>query len=352
MPSQQGKRDSGIKPDLDRMPQLNAMLTNLGLGVLAPDSVTSFAGRNHNWAGTTNAGVRVFVKHIGGDVIDASIRLRRAISVRTSHLAVPRCLGWDENTRLMVFELLTPASTGAQLATDGDFDDGLARQAGRLIAALHGTSLSVERAHAHPPIEPLESLPWPAFVRATGAELELWRILQSDENMIPALRRLHAEQQAAVPAPVHCDLRLDQFLACAGRLYLTDFEEVRLADPARDIGAFAGEWLHHAVSQIGGAAAELSHEDIVELAAAEFERARPLISAFWRAYVAGIDRPHSALARRATAFAGWHQFERVFAKAHMRSRLSAMDRAAAGVGRLAILRPDSFADVIGLGATS
>jgi thiamine kinase-like enzyme len=352
MLSRQGERESGIEPDLDRMPQLNAMLTNLGLGTLAPDSVTTSAGRNHNWAGTTSAGTRVFVKHIGGDAQDASIRLRRAISVETSHLAVPRCLGWDENTRLMVFELLTPASTGAQLATDGTFDNGLARQAGKLIAALHSAGLSVDRAHAHPPIEPLESLPWQTFVQATGAELELWRILQSDESMIPALRRLHAEQQAAVPTPVHCDLRLDQFLACDGRLYLTDFEELRLADPARDIGAFAGEWLTHAVTQIGGATTELSHEDILELSSAEFERARPLISAFWQAYVTGTGRSDSTLARRATAFAGWHQFERAFANAHTRSRLTALHRAMVGVGRLAILRPDSFADAIGLGATS
>ncbi|MEV4319546.1 class V lanthionine synthetase subunit LxmK [Actinocrispum sp. NPDC049592] len=352
MPNQQVMRDSGIRPDLDRMPQLNAMLTSLGLGTLAPDSVTTFAGRNHNWAGTTDAGIRVFVKQIGGDANDASIRLRRAITVKTSHLAVPRCLGWDDKTRLMVFELLTPASNGARLAADGEFGNGLARQAGRLIAALHGARLPVERADAYPPVEPLESLSWQAFAHATGAELELWRILQSDGSMIPAVRRLHAEQQAATPTPVHCDLRLDQFLACEGRLYLTDFEELRLADPARDIGAFAGEWLHHSVIQIGGATAELSHEDIVDLATAEFERVRPLISAFWRAYVTGLDRPDGTLVRRATVFAGWHQFTRAFAKAHKRSRLSALDRATVGIGRLAMLDPDGFADAIGLGATS
>lgn len=337
-------------PDLTRMPQLNTMLSDLGLGTLVPDEVTTFAGRNHNWAGTTDAGVRVFVKHIGGDAPDASTRLRRAVTVEMSahNLAVPRCFGWDEDAGLVVYELLSPARTGARLAADDEFDDHLAAEAGALVAALHSARLDCDRAPAFPPIEPLESLPWQSFAVASGAELELWRILQADHDMVPALRRLHAEQDTAARTPTHCDLRLDQFIASRGRLYLTDFEELRLADPARDVGAFAGEWLYHSIFHLDGAAAELSHDEIVDVATAEFERVRPRVVAFWRAYVAAMGGVAAGLAGRATAFAGWHQFTRVFAKANTAARLSPLDRALAGIGRMAVLAPDRFVAAIGL----
>jgi hypothetical protein len=340
--------------------RLNSTLTGLGLGTLTEDAVRSFAGRNPNWAGTTSTGARVFVKHISGDARAATVRLRRAITVETERLAdrfglvTPRCLGWDANARLIVFELLTPARTGAELAAAGEFGDHRAEQAGRLVAALHSASLAGggQPAPPFPAPAPLESLSWPEFASATAAELELWRILQNDAALPAALRRLHLAQERAVPAPTHCDLRLDQFIEHGGQLYLTDWEELQLADPARDVGAYAGEWLYHAITRLDAGHADLSHEDVVDLAAEEFAEVRPRIRAFWRTYVHAVGRADPDLAVRAAAFAGWHQFTRAFAGAHASSRLSVIDRAAAGVGRTALLAPHQFAEELGLGSSA
>jgi hypothetical protein len=335
------------------LPRLNSTLTGLGLGTLTEDGVTSFAGRNPNWAGTTSTGARVFVKHIGGDEREATARLRRAVTVeaeRFAGLVTPRCLGWDTAARLIVFELLTPARTGAELARAGEFGDGTAAQAGRLVAALHSSSLTVERAAApFPAVAPLAALSWPEFAAATAAELALWRLVQNDAALAAALGDLHLAQERAHPVPTHCDLRLDQFVDHDGRLYLTDWEELRLADPARDIGAYAGEWLYHAVTRLDAGEADLSHEDVVELATAEFARVRPRIATFWRSYLDAVGHADEDLAARAAAFAGWHQFNRAFAGAHASSRLSAFDRAAAGIGRTALLAPHEFVDELGLG---
>jgi hypothetical protein len=345
-----------LRPEI---PQLNSTLTSLGLGTLAEDSVESFAGRNPNWAGTTSTGARVFVKHIGGDARAATIRLRRAITVETERLAArfglvtPRCLGWDEHARLIVFELLTPARTAAELATAGEFGDGMAEQAGRLVAALHSATLTADRpAPPFPAPAPLEALSWREFVSATAAELALWQIVQHDGALTAALHDLRVSQERAALVPTHCDLRLDQFVDHDGRLYLTDWEELQLADPARDIGAYAGEWLHHAVTRLDTGDADLSHTDVIELAAAEFDRVRPRIHAFWRSYLGAVDRADPDLAVRAAAFAGWHQFTRAFAGAHSTSRLSVIDRAAAGIGRTALLAPHQFVDELGLGGES
>jgi phosphotransferase family enzyme len=337
--------------------QLNNTLSGLGLGTLGEDSVESFAGRNPNWAGTTSTGARVFVKHISGDARAATGRLRRAITVETERLAsrfglvTPRCLGWDERARLIVFELLTPARSGAALAAVGQFDDDVAEQAGRLVAALHSAHLPAEApAPPFPAAAPLAALSWSEFVSATAAELELWRIVQNDDALAAALDDLRRSQERVPSAPTHCDLRLDQFVHHDGRLYLTDWEELRAADPARDIGTFAGEWLHHAITRLDTGDAELSHTDVVDLATAEFAGVRPRVSAFWRSYADAVDRTDPDLPVRATAFAGWHQFTRAFAGAHASSRLSVIDRAAAGIGRTALLAPHQFAEELGLGS--
>lgn len=349
----------GSRADSHWKPHLNNTLTSLGLGTLAEDSVRSFAGRNPNWAGTTSTGVQVFVKHIGGDARAATVRMRRAITVETEQLATrfglvtPRCLGWNSHARLIVFELLTPARTGAELALDGEFDNGMAEQAGQLVAALHSARLTAgQLAPPFPALSPFAALSWREFASATAAELELWRILQDDAALSAALHELHLGQERVTSVPAHCDLRLDQFVDHGRQLYLTDWEELQLADPARDIGAYTGEWLHHAITRLDAGETDLSHEDVVDLTAAEFARVRPRIAAFWRSYVNAVGRVDEDLAVRAAAFAGWHQFTRAFSGAHVSARLSAIDRAAVGIGRTALLTPGEFVEELGLGGAT
>jgi aminoglycoside phosphotransferase (APT) family kinase protein len=334
--------------------RINQLLVTLGLGILTPAATTTVPGRNHNRVGVTDRGIGVFVKHIGGTP-DSAARLRRVIAIETAHrdtrdqLPRPRCLGWDEASGLVVFELLRQARSGSQLAEDGAFDDDLAARAGRLVARLHDSPVMARCADPAAPPFPathaLEALSWHELRTATGAELELWRILQQDRNLGAAVRGLGGGAHPTGPA--HCDLRLDQFQLSGGRLYLSDWEELRLADPARDVGAFAGEWLFRSITGLTGEAG-LSHADIVERAVLAFERVRPRITAFWRGYLATSAEPDAELPCRATAFAGWHQFDRLFAVAAERPRLGPVERAVAGIARRALLAPDEFAAALGL----
>jgi hypothetical protein len=93
---------------------------------------------------------------------------------------------------------------------------------------------------------------------------------------------------------------------------------------------------------------ELTHEQVLQRGAAKMERLLPRFHAFFRGYRAvreGLDRD---FAQRVTAFAGWHLLDRLIAGARRSNRLSGIERAAAGVGRRAVLTPEKFVSVLGM----
>jgi hypothetical protein len=144
-------------------------------------------------------------------------------------------------------------------------------------------------------------------------------------------------------------------LVTDGVTYLNDWEEFRLGDPARDVGGFAGEWLYRAVLGLPPETddrltpvVEATDAEIVERGVRELTRLRPRIRSFWSGYRTARPTVDPELAERATAFAGWHLLDRLFAVAVERPRLLAVQRAAAGVGRTALLAPDRFTTTLGL----
>lgn len=348
--------------DLADFPQVNGLLTHLNLGEFGP-KVSAHLGRNDNWAGETTTGAKVFVKHVGGEGEEAARRFARlvafeALVARGGGPRSPRCLGWDERERLIAFELLDDAESGSELAADDRFTPELAHAAGTILARLHDLPADgLDDGPAPlPPLGALRALSLDAFAAASAAELEAWSLLQHDADLVRALVRLREREAAAPPRPVHADLRLDQFLlAPDGTLHLTDWEEFRRGDAARDVGGFAGEWLHRAILGIASpqdaSVPELdpTHAAVVERGVQELERLRPNVVAFWAGYREAAGSADPGLAERATAFAGWHLLDRMLASAAQRPRLRAVERAAAGIGRTALLDPARFVEVLGLG---
>lgn len=351
----------------------SALLSRLGLGTLRrQDEPRTFAGRNRTWAGTTDLGRAVLVKKFNGTPAEAGPRLRRSVcfeqlvsSSPAENLVTPRCLGWDEGAGLMAYELLDPARSGADLVLDGDFGDDLAHRAGLAIGELHMLPAQLEYPAERPEIDrSAPALPSTAllaglspgvFAASSAAELRAWRLMQHDGPLTAAIGRLLAAQDPAWFRPAHCDLRIEQFFAAGGTLYLCDWEEFRLADPARDVGSFAGEWLHQAVMTMAGDDGEQaetwSDAEIGRRIADNMRRLGSRISAFWTGYL--LARPDldddPGLPVRAAAFAGWHLFDRMLAIARHAPRLRAIDRAAAGIGRTMLLTPADAALTIGLG---
>lgn len=360
------RKDKMEPAALSDAPEVNALLERLGLGRFAEDDLSAFPGRNNNWVGRTENGAKVFVKRLDGDRADALVRLRRVLDLQRLVAAHPqedlRCpplLGADEEHRLLVFEWLEHAHAGNALATDGEFEPGQAYLAGRSIGALHRLPAAADTSpHPLPPVWALTAIPLSLFSAARIAELRYWALLQHDRPLGQALEALREQERTQVEhRPCHGDLRLDQFLFDGGRAYLLDWEEFRMADPARDVGAFAGEWLYHAIRKVNadvdkvyGPGAKLSHELIVERGGAEIARVRPLVAEFWRGYLDSGVPVDAGLAVRATSYAGWHLLDRLLAAAGMQVRLRAIDLAAAGIGRTALLDPARFTETLGFTA--
>ncbi|MGV9304295.1 MULTISPECIES: class V lanthionine synthetase subunit LxmK [unclassified Nonomuraea] len=346
---------------LDQVPEVAKLLTELGLGVLRQDEVTAFFGRNDSWAGVTDAGIPVFVKRTLGepDMVRQRVERTRAMGMLlNAHTVInaPRFLGGEEESGLVAFTLLEDAHSGADLASGDGFTWDLARSAGIQTGTLH--TLSAPRPVADdtsepplPPLDRLSALPLRAYAAASGAELEAWAILHNDPVVTEAVRDLSRWEKRSPHVLVHGDLRLDQFLHHDGRLYLTDWEETRLADAARDVGAFAGEWLYRGVLGMVGGEDSMSDREVIAGGARRFEALRPYIEAFWSGYLDArpAARADRELAARAAAFAGWHMMDRLIVAGFQRGRLSPLERAAAGVGRKILLNPADFTVTLGLG---
>jgi hypothetical protein len=328
---------------------LATCLDELGLGMPVGDGSVP-AGRNRSWAGSTSLGRRVFVKQLG-----ARRRLHRTAAfeeaMQSAGLPSPRSLGTCEEHLVSVSELVEDATSGADLAQTDEFDPALAATAGDLVATLHSLPPGSASDSSRPPLpdpDLLNALPLATYLGSSNAELTFWRLVQSDSAIAASVARLLADSDRASHVPAHCDLRLDQFLRSGGRLLLTDGEEFRLADPARDVGSFAGEWLFRSVA---GLVTDLddnpTEAEIIDTAAQRLAARRPIVASFWSAYTDARD-PDPGLAARATAFAGWHLLDRAVAGAARSSRLAPPLRAAMGVGRQALTAPGRFAAAIGL----
>ncbi|MEU8384073.1 class V lanthionine synthetase subunit LxmK [Streptosporangium sp. NPDC048865] len=346
---------------LDQVPEVTAFLTGLGLGTLRQDAVTAFFGRNDSWAGVTDAGVPVFVKKTLGEAELVRRRVERtgAMSALLDvHRVInaPRFLGGDAESGLVAFTLLQDARSGADLASDDDFTWELARSAGLQIGTLHTLQAPpvLARDTSPPPIPPLgrlSALPLEVYAAASGAELEAWAILHNDAAIVEAINDLARRERGAPHVTVHCDIRLDQFLHHDATLYLTDWEEARTADAARDVGAFAGEWLYRGVLGMASGDDTPGDREVVANGARRFETLRPYVESFWSAYLQArpAARADRELAVRAAGFAGWHLIDRLIVAGHRRGRLSPLERAAAGVGRRLLLDPAGFTTILGLG---
>ncbi|MEU4160326.1 class V lanthionine synthetase subunit LxmK [Actinoplanes sp. NPDC026670] len=361
-----------IPIDLDSVPEIDQLLVNLGVGTMVRETVSSPIGRNDAWTGVTTAGRKVFVKRLKGQHEETGRRMRRmldferyAADSKFDETWLPQLVGSDESNRIVVFERIDDAVNGATLMVDETFSLEHARQVGAAIGRLHATKPSAEleldaTTPAFPPVHFLEGLPLSIFHGSSAGEIEAWRLLQNDPELIAAVKRLREAEETAPRVPSHCDLRVDQFLIGEDGLFITDWEEFRLADPARDVGAFAGEWIFRSVLDLvtnrGDEAfvdTEFTHELVLQRGVEKMRRLLPLVGAFWEAYreVRPDLDDDPGLAVRATAFAGWHLLDRLIAGALSSARLSAIQRAAAGVGRAALVNPEKFAITLGFGGT-
>lgn len=354
---------------------LNRFLAENGLGEGMTDSAINLMGRNSNFSIRTSEGRELFVKKIdprsrGARArIDACSRIdamRRAQPSLAEELQAPSVLAVDVETGFIAYELLPGARGLSDVATEKKVTADHGSKAGRALAALHAMSPVGHDLTADPsPMPPLgwfESLPWQVYSTASAPQLQVWNRMQRDDELIAAVSAMRDREAEAATVPIHGDIRLDQFAVCNNDVvHLLDWEELRMGDPARDVGAYVGEWLHRAIldsvqppkdDQDGSDGyltdeLDLTHEEVLLRGVESLDRHQHFVTEFWTAYTQRVD-VDAGFAERVAAVAGWHLIDRLLAASETRSRLSAFEWAAAGIGRQALLEPGGTATTLGL----
>ncbi|HEX4790922.1 MAG TPA: class V lanthionine synthetase subunit LxmK [Actinospica sp.] len=349
-------------PSSDIPREVLRVLSDLSMRPAPGEDVVGHVGRNENWALTAADGRRLFVKRLIGPPRETAERFRRVTGFAEFAAAVPprlwrapALLGTDAEQRVLVFEQLPDAESAT--AWIEDLDVAFARRIGRAIGELHAMPAAAvptgARGLSGRLAQRLSALTPEQYAECSGADLEAWALLQHDKQLTRALTALSARSLAAPQLPSHCDLRLDQILRIGDGIHLVDWEEFRPADPAFDVGSLVGEWLYRAASAMFADAGNErgdsveAHEELVRRGARELDVVRPLVMAFWTGYRQELV-PDAGLAERATAYAGWHLFDRMLAKAAFSALLGAQDRGIAGIGRTALINAAQFVATLGL----
>ncbi|MEX1654843.1 class V lanthionine synthetase subunit LxmK [Streptomyces pseudovenezuelae] len=347
---------------------VNPFLEQLGLGELPPDRVMTHPGRHKKCSGFTTLGRGIFVKQLNAALGCPAPGVRRVRSFEALHvpgLSTPALLGADDDRNLLVFELVEGAEPADELAREGRFDPGLARRLGETIGTLHELPPTLHgtidaSASAYPPLEPLEGLSLTQYQAASAAVLQGWRLLQQDEEVKAALRALRRAEDGAAKVPTHGDFRLDQVLVADGRTQIIDWEEFRIADPARDVGMFVGEWLYLAADRAArvlhtGHAAQsktvidASREEVMAQATVELCAIQPMVTQFWDGYRSVRTETDLEFPLRVAAFAGWHLYDRMFSVVAKLAVLSMTQYVANGIGRKALLSPARIVELLEIG---
>lgn len=348
---------------VDELGALTARDPRFGLRPGAHE-VDQLFGRNVNLSVTTGSG-SFFVKKIRYADADRKVRNSLAFEALCDRHPdedlprAPRSILADPDSGLLVQDLLADVEDGVTLMVEQRFPPGVAGDLGRRLARLHSAPVDGvpggDRPWPAPGPHLLDAIPLDLVPHMTAAELTAYGLIQDDRVLVDAVVGLVARSGAADRTPVHGDLRVDQLLVGPDGHWLIDWEEFGVGDPARDLGSFLGEWLYRTVLDIptsrgGGESLDQASPDPADIVRRGHEKAAllaPVAQAFWSGYTS-VRPVDPLLAERAGGFAGWHLLDRLVAGAHATSSLSAIQRAAAGVGRAAVLTPRGVFDLVGI----
>lgn len=279
------------------------------------------------------------------------------------HLA-PEITRVDRDTWAIWFDYLDSAQTlQAFIDARAEWSDltAVLHDCGAAIAGAHGIPLPAGRPESATPsdlggVDPLAlftALTPEQYAEASGAELECWSLFHHDEVLRDALRRwVDAQVHDPVGGVIHGDLRPDQYLIDEQGVHIIDWEEWGPGAFTRDLAGVLGPMLFEALvtgvgatGQAGGLPGEM-HAALVARTHAALVAFTPAVRAFLTGYAVGGGRGIDS--RRLGQDLGWALIERVLARAAMSHRLPAVDKAVAGIGRQALVSPESIVAALGL----
>lgn len=182
------------------------------------------------------------------------------------------------------------------------------------------------------------------YAGCTGAELELFSLLQQDSELVETIMQQSHDIDVCI---CHGDIRLDQFIFTDEDIWIIDFEELGKGDPSRDLVGLIGSIYFDCLlktftetTQETSDAKEIE-DQFMERGLNYIEQMRPLIQLSYQTYVSKKIINNIHLARNI----GWFLVERIMSRAKFSFRLTAIDKAILGIGREVIVFPENLIEL-------
>lgn len=194
---------------------------------------------------------------------------------------------------------------------------------------------------------PLEIMDIKEYKDCSGGELELFSMLQHDEQLLKQLSMDYGHEIA----PIHGDIRLDQFLIDNfQKLWIIDFEEFSYGDITKDIAGLIGSLIFNTLLNVFSTSVpdlfkeEDINKDFLNRGSKELDKLMPILNNSINIYQQS--RNIKINLKTLSVSVGWFLLERVISRSKLTFRLSEIDKAIAGIGRQAIVYPETFISLL------
>ncbi len=318
-------------------------------------------GRNINKE-TTIDGVKAIQKELVGEEQDKRRRLSHLLNwEKQGHQGVnsPRMISVNELKQEVSYQFVDHSETLLRLFEDGikqltvDNLISVFEAVASSLAHIHNSEINDEFLLNNPQklLRPLIALNPKEYTESSGAELELFALLQQDSQLIDALGAYQTAPK--YQRMIHGDVRLDQFLYDGDKVWVIDFEEYTCGDVLADISGIIGAVLFEVYLEVfysswdGSRQGETDTDINNQLQSKEtelLELVSPLIVSFINRYQ---ETSHEDISGELlSSNIGCFFIERIISRSKFSFKLSAVDRALAGIGKEFVVSPENFSALL------
>lgn len=250
-------------------------------------TLESMPGRNYNLRVTGRSCPSLLVKQSGEsfEALSAEAKAYRALQDSPAARYLPRLRSFDRKRRILVLDLVERAQMMRALTPYRRFRRSVGMSLGRALAAVHCSRVSGPMRSVAPPwVLSISRPPIDILREISEANLRMIRLVQESASLCRGLDQLALSWRNT--AFIHNDVRWENCLLIGdgARLKLVDWELAGIGDPDWDIGSVFSElladWIYSMEFEPG-----LNTEQLAATARSPLGSMRPLLNAFWRAYV-------------------------------------------------------------------
>ncbi|HEC2186174.1 TPA: phosphotransferase [Staphylococcus delphini] len=310
-------------------------------------------GRNINKK-VEKGGKCLFKKTLVGPKSDAQRRFDNCLKWEESpknmpQINSPKLVDYDNDELELYYEWLEEGTSLEDFLLEKSDDlENKIKVASNALAIIHTTSNWISDVDKEKSLPDRRSLMIAIskydYASCTGAELELFALLHQDKKFIESLFDENNETDECL---CHGDVRLDQFIWYQNKMYIIDFEELRIGDGTRDLAGIIGSiYFNCLLKTFSETTQETSDEkeieaQFIERGMAYIEEMIPIMKSAYEAY--SIVKPINLM--NLSINIGWFIIERIMSRAKYSFKLSATDKAILGIGREIILSPNKFEEI-------